>query len=244
MFVIKLTLEYDGTSYHGWQRQPRLPTIQGAVEKALSQLTGKSIPLHGAGRTDAGVHALGQVASFQSEVTFQPEVWVRALNALLPRDIAILAAEAVEPTFHARFSAKTKTYSYFIHNSRRPSPLRRQSAWHLFHPLDLHKMKAAAKELVGRHDFTSLCAASSEAEDHQVDLQTIKIEEKEDQIKITFEAARFLQYMVRNIVGLLVEIGRGRRQTEEIPTLLKGKDRRMAGPTAPPQGLFLVRIEY
>jgi tRNA pseudouridine38-40 synthase len=242
--LIKLTLEYDGTHYHGWQSQPHLRTIQVTVEKALEQLTGRPIRITGAGRTDAGVHAFGQVAHFSPPVSFDSNTWTRGLNALLPDDIAVRSAEEVPGSFHARFSAKRKTYAYFIHNHPRRSPLHRRTAWHIFQPLDLSKMKRASRPLIGRHDFTSLCAAGSEAEDRVVDLQTIEIKKESDQIKITFQAPRFLQYMVRNLVGLLVEVGRGRREISEVSQILKGRNRRLAGPTAPPQGLFLLRIDY
>jgi len=242
--LIKLTLEYDGTDYHGWQRQPHLNTIQGTVEGTIRQLTGKPVRITGAGRTDAGVHAFGQVAHFAPPVLFAPDTWTRGLNALLPDDIAVRSAEEVPPSFHARFSAKRKTYAYFIHNHPRRSPLHRRTAWHVFQPLDLSKMRRAGRLLIGRHDFTSLCAASSEGEDRIVDLQKIGIKKEGDQIKITFQAPRFLQYMVRNLVGLLVEVGRGRREVKEVSTILQGRDRRLAGPTAPPQGLFLMRIDY
>lgn len=242
--LIKLTLEYDGTHYHGWQRQPRLNTIQGTVENALQQLTRKPIRITGAGRTDAGVHALGQVAHFAPPISFDSDTWTRGLNALLPDDIAVRSAEEVPSSFHARFSAKKKTYTYFIYNHPRRSPLHRRTAWHIFQPLELSKMKKASRLLIGRHDFTSLCAAASEGEDRIVDLQKIDLKKEGDRIKVTFQAPRFLQYMVRNLVGLLVEVGRGRRAVSEIPQILKGRDRRLAGPTAPPQGLFLIRIDY
>lgn len=240
----KLTLEYDGTHYHGWQRQPRLRTIQETLEAALARFAGHPIRVQGAGRTDAGVHAFGQVAHFQTSLAFPPFVWVRALNAFLPEDIAVLSAEEADPTFHSRFSAKLKTYRYIIYNAPLRSPLQRFHAWSLFKPLDLKKMRAAARKLSGPHDFTSFCAAASETENKQIDLKRIKIEKKGKQIQITFEASRFVQYMVRNIVGLLVEVGRGRRSAEEIPGIFKKRDRAAAGPTAPPHGLFLIKIEY
>lgn len=241
---IKLTLEYDGTHYHGWQSQPRLNTVQGTVEKALRQLTGKPVRITGAGRTDAGVHAFGQAAHFTPPVVFDSDTWTRGLNAHLPDDIAVRSAEAVSASFHARFSAKKKTYAYFIYNHPRRSPLHRRTAWHVFQSLDLSKMRKASRLLIGRRDFTSLCAAGSETEDRVVDLQRIEIEKEGILIRITFQAPRFLQHMVRNLVGLLVEVGRGRRGVDEIAGILRGRDRRLAGPTAPPQGLFLIRIDY
>lgn len=244
MAVIKMTLEYDGTYYHGWQKQPHLTTIQGTLEKALSRLTQHSIQVYGAGRTDAGVHALGQVAHFSPPVPFQPEVWVRGLNALLPEDIVVRSADTVSDSFHARFSAKGKVYAYFIRNAPGRSPFRRLTAWHLPHPLDLKKMRGAAGRLLGEHDFTSFCAAAGEAENRRVDLREIRIEQNKEEIRITVEAPRFLQYMVRNLVGFLVEVGKGRRLGKEVPLILEAKDRRQAGPTAPAHGLFLVRVEY
>ncbi len=242
--LIKLTLEYDGTHYHGWQSQPHLNTIQGTIEKALAQLTRKPVRITGAGRTDAGVHAFGQVAHFSPPVLFDSATWTRGLNAILPDDIAVRSAENVPPSFHARFSAKKKSYAYFIYNHPRRSPIHRRTAWHVFQPLDLSKMRKAGRLLIGRHDFTSLCAAAAEGEDRIVDLQKIEFKKDGDRIKITFQAPRFLQYMVRNLVGLLVEVGRGRRAASEIPEILEGRDRRLAGPTAPPQGLFLMQIDY
>ncbi len=244
MAVIKLTLEYDGTYYHGWQKQPYLTTIQGTLEKALFRLTQHPIRVHGAGRTDAGVHALGQVAHFSPPVPFQTKVWVRGLNALVPEDIVVQSAEPVPDSFHARFSAKMKTYTYFVHNAPARSPFRRQTAWHLPQRLDLQKMRSAAKRLLGEHDFTSFCAAAGEAENRRVDLQEIRIEKEGEEIRITVKAPRFLQYMVRNIVGFLIEVGKERRLGKEVPLILDAKDRRQAGPTAPAQGLFLVKIEY
>jgi len=242
--LVKLTLEYDGTYYHGWQKQPGLTTIQGTIETALSRLTQHSIQVYGAGRTDAGVHALGQVAHFSPPVPFQPEVWIRGLNAILPEDIVVRSADPVSDSFHARFSAKGKIYAYWIHNAPQRSPFHRQTAWHLPRPLDLKKMRAAAKRLLGEHDFTSFCAAAGEAENRRVDLREIRIEQSGAEIRITVQAPRFLQYMVRNLVGFLVEVGKGRRLGKEVPSILDAKDRRQAGPTAPAHGLFLIRVDY
>lgn len=244
MAVIKLTLAYNGSNYHGWQRQPMLPTIQGQLETALRRLTQQAIPIHGAGRTDAGVHALGQVAHFSADRRFQPRDWIRGLNALLPEDIVINAAEAVNDRFHARYSAKKKHYRYVIRNTTQRSPFERQTSWLFKESLVLDQMSKAAKALCGEHSFTSFCAARSEVNDHNIDLKEIQIEKKEYRIALTFKASRFLQYMVRNIVGFLVEVGRGKRSPDEVSEILEAKDRTVAGPTAPPHGLFLLKVDY
>ncbi|MBI3358483.1 MAG: tRNA pseudouridine(38-40) synthase TruA [Nitrospirae bacterium] len=240
----KLTLEYDGTNYHGWQKQSRHTTIQASIEDALSRLTQETIKVIGAGRTDAGVHALGQVAHFQLSKAVSPSGLLRGVNALLPCDIAVKKVEEVGSTFHARYGARRKTYRYFIHNGPTRSPWKRQASWHVGLPLDILRMRQAAKSLAGRHDFSSLCATDNNARDHIVDLIRIAIFEKGEQIQITLTASHFLRYMVRNIVGLLVEIGRGKRDANTIGAILDGKDRRLAGITAPPHGLFLIKVKY
>lgn len=242
--MIKLSLAYEGTHYHGWQKQASDPTIQDQVEKALKQLTQKAITIYGASRTDAGVHALGQVAHFSSDHRFQAKDWVRGLNALLPKDIAVKHAEGVDATFHARYSAKEKLYRYFIQNSAQRSPFAHRTSWFLPETFDIDRMAEAAKSLSGEHLFTSFCAVGSEIKDHRIHLKEIRVEKRENRIVMHFRAPRFLQYMVRNMVGFLVEVGRGKRQAQEVPEILAAKDRRMAGPTAPPQGLFLIKIVY
>ncbi|MEK7702824.1 MAG: tRNA pseudouridine(38-40) synthase TruA [Nitrospirota bacterium] len=240
----KLTIEYDGELYHGWQKQPVKPTIAGTLEKALSRLTQEKITIVGSGRTDAGVHAIGQVAHFQVSRSFSPFILLRGLNALLPEDISVSSVDPVTPSFHARFGVKRKTYSYFIYNSPIRSAWKRKCAWHIRLPLDLEKMRQAAKALIGTHDFTSLCAKDNDAEDHTVTLVKVSITKNKDQIQITLIASRFLRYMVRNIAGLLVEVGQGRRAPDDISLILEGKDRRLSGKTAPPHGLFLMKVEY
>lgn len=244
MSVIKLTMAYEGTDYHGWQKQPDLITIQGSLEAGLKRITGRSTPVYGAGRTDAGVHAFGQVAHFESTAPKDTADWVRALNAVLPRDIVIHSAEEVPDSFHARFSAKGKTYAYFIHNGLRRSPHQRRTSWFVPARLNLRQMRAASRILIGEHDFTSFAASNGEVKDCRVILEEIHIEKRGDQIKTTLKAHRFLKYMVRNIVGFLVEVGRGRFGVDEVSTILRSKDRRMAGPTAPPHGLFLMEVKY
>jgi tRNA pseudouridine38-40 synthase len=240
----KLTIEYDGTAYHGWQKQSQRPTIQATIENVLSRLTQEKIIIVGSGRTDAGVHAAGQVAHFQSCRSLSPQVLLHGLNGLLPDDISIRSVDAADPSFHARFSVKQKTYCYFIHNSLTRSAWKRQSAWHIRLPLDIRKMRAAAKNLLGTHDFTSLCAKDNDAENHRVTLTQISITKRQDQIAISLTASRFLRYMVRNIVGLLVEVGQRKLSPNKIGVILEGKDRRLAGKTAPPHGLFLMEVVY
>jgi len=244
MSIVKLTMGYDGLEYHGWQKQPDLQTIQGSLEGGLKRITGNAIPVYGAGRTDAGVHAYGQVAHFESPVPFESVRWVRALNAVIPKDIVIHSAEAVPDTFHARFSAKGKTYTYFIHNGQRRSPHQRRTSWFVPSPLNLDRMRAASMVLSGEHDFTSFAASNGEVKDCNLILEEILIQKQGDQIKTTLKAHRFLKYMVRNIVGFLIGVGRGRFGVEEVATVLSSRDRGMAGLTAPPQGLFLVKVEY
>ena len=241
---IKLTLGYDGTAYHGWQKQPHHPTVQGHLENALYRLTQQPLCVYGAGRTDAGVHALGQVAHFDTSVSRTPAEWMRALNAMLPEDIVVNAVEEVDEAFHARFSACAKTYRYQILHAKQPAPLWRHTRWFVHYDLDVTRMRDTAKALVGLHCFTSFCAVDTDAPNHWIDLQRIHIEQNGTFIDITLNAPRFLRYMVRNIVGFLVEVGRGKRCPDEIPDLLAAKDRRAAGPTAPPQGLILVKIDY
>jgi tRNA pseudouridine38-40 synthase len=244
MAVVRLTLSYDGSFYHGWQRQPQLPTIQQAIEEVLFRLTGTRIQVYGAGRTDAGVHALAQVAHFTSEAVFTPATWMRGLNALLPGDIAVREVEIAPSSFHARFSACGKIYTYFIHHGVQRSPFQRYHAWHCGYPLNFSNLRRAAKALEGEHDFTSFCAADDESARRVVQLRKLTIQKRGEQIQIQIEGSHFLKQMVRNLVGFLVEVGRGRRSADEIAGIFKARDRRKAGPTAPPQGLFLVAVQY
>jgi len=242
--TFKLIVEYDGSGYHGWQRQPDRPTIQAALEEAIQRLTGIATRVYGAARTDAGVHALGQVAHFVSEARFTPAAWTRGLNALLPGDIAVRRVARVRETFHARHGARWKIYRYDIYNHPCRAPLCRRYAWHLFQPLNLGAMRRAARAMVGCRDFRSFCAADSEGDHFTVDLKSVVVSKDDAQVRLTFRADRFLKYMVRNMVGFLVEVGRGHRAPDEVTAVLAARDRRRAGPTAPPHGLTLVRVLY
>ncbi len=241
---LKLTIGYDGTGYHGWQKQPSLKTIQGQFEETLLRLTQQTTRIYGAGRTDSGVHALAQVAHFESPLLFLPEEWMRALNALLPEDIVVNAVETVDASFHARFLAREKQYRYQILNARCRFPLERQTRWLVRYDLDLQQMVLAAKALTGAHLFTSFCSTATEATNHAIDLKQVQIKQQGERLDIIFRAPRFLQHMVRNLVGFLVEVGRGRRYPDEVPTIFEAKDRTKAGPAAPPHGLFLVKVYY
>ena len=241
---IKLVLEYDGTAYHGWQRQTTAQTVQGIIEAKIRLITKKKVNLIGAGRTDAGVHAKGQAANFRTTAKLKPNAWQRALNSLLPSDIAVKEAMQVSENFHARFSAKKKIYQYRILYRPYRSALERLSVWHFPHSLNLAAMKRAAQALIGRHDFTAFKGSGGETNTDRCHLKRLTLRRSGDLITITIEADRFLQHMVRNIVGTIVEVGRGKKKAHEMKQILLSRDRRQAGPTAPPQGLCLIEVKY
>jgi tRNA pseudouridine38-40 synthase len=244
---IRLTLEYDGTAYHGWQRQASAPTIQGAIEHAIATIGREPVSVIGAGRTDAGVHALAQTANFHTRVTLEPTAWQRALNALLPDDIAVLAAARVGDSFHARRSAHGKRYRYTVINRPSPAPLSQRFAWHIARPLRLAPMRRAAASLLGAHDFRAFCAADrshSASEPARCRLTRCAVRRVGAAITFELDGDRFLKYMVRNIVGTLVDVGLGKRAPGEVADILCSCDRRNAGRTAPPQGLTLVAVAY
>ncbi len=244
MATIKLILEYDGTAYAGWQRQLDHPTIQEAVETAILGVTQTKVSVIGAGRTDAGVHALGQVASFRIDRDMTPRQWTRALNAHLPKDIVVRSASVMPGTFQARHSAKGKLYEYRILNRAERPAVNRSYCWHLHHPLDDGAINEAGRGLIGLHDFSSFQTQPTDNEDPFCHLQQLSITREGDWLRMEFYADRFLKQMVRSIVGTLVEVGLGRRPTDSSKTILNAHDRSAAGKTAPPQGLFLVRVDY
>ena len=237
-------LEYDGTTYHGWQVQPNLPTIQGTIEAAIRKVAQHDVDVVGAGRTDAGVHALGQVAHFSTSSRLTAEEWHRALNGLLPADIAVLAVEQVPEMFHARFSAKSKLYRYQILTRVHRSALSRSKVLHYSYPLDLGSMQEAAHALVGTHDFSSFQGSPTDTDNPVCTIARLTIERFGDEIRFEVEANRFLKQMARNIVGTLLEVGRGKLKVGEAAEILAAKDRTKAGPTAPAHGLYLVRVDY
>ena len=262
---IRLVVAYDGTEFHGWQRQPGIPTIQGTLETAIERITKERVRVWGSGRTDAGVHASNQVANFKTQCRIPCENLMRALNRLLPP--AIRAKEAVEVSedFHARYDVHSKTYRYRILQSPVCSPFVGRFVYHFPFPLDQPRMAKAAKVLEGRHDFTSFAGAAgdegarspnetesspgSEREGHGEIVREIfssRMHWRARTLMLIYEVkgSGFLHHMVRNIVGTLIEIGRGKLAPEDIQRILEGRDRGLAGPTAPAQGLCLVRVEY
>jgi len=238
----KVVLSYDGTDFRGWQRQPGERTVQGVCEEAVFKITGKKVTVHGAGRTDAGVHALAQAANFGAATRLDDPDLVRALNAVLPWDLRIAALEQAAPEFHARKSALAKTYRYRIVRSPLISPFDFRYALHWPYPLDLAAMRRAAPLFLRTADFT---AFSSNRERGPVrTVRRSELRRRGDEVLFTIEAEGFLRYMVRTIVGTLLEIGRGRCRPERIEEIFSGRDRTLAGPTAPAKGLCLVRVDY
>lgn len=244
MRTLKITLAYDGTRFVGWQRQAEGESIQGLLEDALTRLEGGPVTAHGAGRTDAGVHAFGQVASARVTFAHDPATLIRALNANLPEEIRVVSVEDADDTFHARFSASGKTYRYRIRNTPVADPFERAFEWHLSEPLSLDAMSRAATLIVGTHDFAAFRSVGSEASST---VRTVtRSEWRLSAGALTYEIAGngFLRHMVRAIVGTLVDVGRGWRRADDIAPLLAGGTRAQAGATAPPQGLFLVSVDY
>lgn len=238
----KIHLEYDGTDFHGWQRQPGLRTIQGTVEDVLEQVLRERVAVNGAGRTDAGVHAIGQVCNFTADTPRIPREIGGALASLLPEDIQVHLVEEADPGFHARFSATGRRYVYYIRTE--PSAIWRRYAHVVSFDLDLDAMRDAATRLAGERDFAAFTPIRSTDVPTVCDLREISIENKDEVIAVTLRADHFLHHMVRVVVGTLLEIGRGRMAPERIETILCKKDRTAAGPTVPPNGLFLVEVEY
>ena len=241
---VRLTIEYDGTDFVGWQRQPNGRSVQEVVEKALAELLGQGVPTAAAGRTDAGVHALGQVVALDAPRSLPSKAYVRGLSALLPGDVAVVEAEEVPDDFDPRRWATGKRYRYLI--SRRPvrAPLLRRTHWEVFSSLDVEAMQTASAALIGTHDFSSFRAADCEAPHPRRTLREFEVQTVGAILRIEVEGTAFLKHMVRNIVGSLVEVGRGRRAPGWIGEVLAAKDRTLAGPTAPAHGLTLVEVTY
>jgi tRNA pseudouridine38-40 synthase len=249
MHYFKLTIAYDGTDFHGWQMQSHKPTIQGEIVGVLRRLTQEHLTIHGAGRTDAGVHALGQVASFRTQSELSSEEFQRALNALLPPAIRIVGAEEVGPDFNARWSARGKTYRYRIFRGKVVPPMLWRYVLHYPFPLDEDLMMDAARRFTGTHDFASFAASTGSEEDDQERSTEREIYSSElvrapagEELVFTVKGRSFLRYMVRKMVGTLLDIGRGKLVPEDIERLYLAKDRSKSGPTVPPQGLFMVEV--
>ena len=241
---IKLTIEYDGTRYHGWQIQSTGETIQSVLEKAVSIFFGKPTRIIGSGRTDAGVHALGQVANFFCDQEPDPHRLQRGLNALTPEDITIKEVTIVPDSFDARRDGRSRLYEYRILNRSTPSPFHLNRAWHVHDPLDVQSMREAIRFLQGEHDFSAFQAAGCDAIHPVRKIYRTSLDERNELLVYTIEATAFLRHMVRNIVGTLVEIGRKQRTPESFAELLRVRDRTKAGPTAPAHGLFLMAVKY
>lgn len=255
MKQIKLTLQYDGTLYSGWQIQKNASTVQGFLENALLNITGESLKVTGASRTDAGVHALEQVASFMTKSNLEPQVFLRAINAHLPEDIRVINAEECPADFHPRYSAQNKTYSYLISRKGAYSVFLKRYSWQMPYQLNCDAMRAAARHISGKHDFSSFRASGCSAKNPVRDLMKIEISQLDSinfmalafnapVIMISIQANAFLRHMARNIVGTLVDIGKGDFPPERMKEILESKDRRIAGKTAPAYGLFLEKIIY
>ncbi|HTA56777.1 MAG TPA: tRNA pseudouridine(38-40) synthase TruA [Candidatus Baltobacteraceae bacterium] len=251
MRYFKLTIAYDGTDFHGWQIQKSKPTVQGEIVSVLRRLTQEESQLLGAGRTDAGVHALGQVGSFKTQSALSALEFHRALNALLPPSIRIVAVEETGPDFSARWSAKGKIYRYRIYRGKVVPPMLWRYVLHYPFPLDEEAMRDAASRFVGMHDFTSFAASTgSEDDDKERNMQReifsaeLKRTDDSEELWFTVHGRSFLRYMVRKMVGALLEVGRGKFAPDYIDQLYELKDRSKSGPTVPPQGLFMVMVEH
>ena len=245
MYNYKLTIQYDGTRYRGWQVQGNTDlTIQGKLEGVRSRLTGQLGAVHGSGRTDAGVHALGQVANVKLPHPVEPSELLGELNRYLPADIGVIAAEPAPERFHARLNARSKTYRYRIWNSAIPNVLERSYLYVLPEPLDVAAMERAAADLVGTHDFRSFCGLKRFKKSTVRTITDISITQDGAEVRLEFTGNGFLMRMVRILAGTLVEVGLGQREADSMPAVLAAQDRAAAGPALPAQGLALVRVEY
>lgn len=244
MRKIKIVIEYDGYKYHGWQVQPNGLTIQEVLESKLQKIVKKKTIVYCAGRTDAKVHAEGQTAHFRTSSRMTPMEFLKALNSVLPKDIVIKKVEEADSRFHAQKSALRRIYRYTILNRDYPSALQRRYSWFLPFPLDLAAMRRARKYLLGKHDFSAFRASGCEALSPVKELHRIDIRKQDDYIQFIFEGKGFVKYMIRNIVGTLVQVGKGFIAARQVEEILASRNRRKAGPTAPGYGLCLVKVVY
>ena len=242
---IKLKIQFDGTEYHGWQIQKEDRTVQQTVQDAVSTIANSEIKLHGSGRTDAGVHALGQVAHFSSGSLIDVDTMKKGLNSLLPSDIIITKVEAVDPEFHSRFNAKSRTYWYFIWNDMEGSPFYSRYSWHIFQPLDLNAMKKASERLIGVQDFSSFQGADKEEVNPIREVKKARFKKVgKHMLLFEIQANSFIKHMVRNIIGTLVDVGKGKQPPSWVYDVLQEKNRIFASATAPAKGLFLKEVKY
>jgi tRNA pseudouridine38-40 synthase len=242
---LKLTLEYDGTHYVGWQVQPNGVSIQARLGQALEQLLGERVAVEVAGRTDAGVHATGQVVCFDTERVLPLKAYWRGLNGFLPEDIAVVRAEEVPAGFDPRRWSRGKRYRYRVSNRPSRSPLRRFTHWEVFAPLDVEALRRGAAHLLGRHDFSAFRAADCQAAHALREVRRVDVQGTSgDGLSVVVEGTAFLKHMVRNLVGTLVEVGKGRRPDTWVAEVLAARDRKRAGPTAPAHGLVLEEVFY
>lgn len=241
---LKLTLEYDGTAYHGWQVQPGLPTIQGVLQDTVKRLTGEEVQIIGAGRTDAGVHALAQVANFLTRKAMSTHAWEGALNSLLPPDIVVTEVEPAPEGFEARRSAKAKSYRYSILNGRSPSALERHYLFHVRDRLDLASMAEAAACLIGEHDFSAFRAADHDQPNPVRHVYEARWVTDGDQLHFFIAGNGFLKHMIRIVVGTLLDVGKGRLTPADFRQILRSRNRQHAGRTAQPHGLCLMHVTY
>ena len=244
MRVFKLVLAYDGSAYSGWQCQPGRVTLQGTLERALAKITGEAVRVTASGRTDAGVHALGQVAAFDSDRPRTPQQVRDGLNAHLPPDVACVEAEVVADDFDPRRATKEKLYRYVFVDRPARAPLRRARAWHVRDRLDVEAMDRAAEALIGTHDFTSFRAAGCTANHPVRTIPSFRVERVGDEVHLLARGHGFLRHMVRNVVGTLVDVGRGRKNPDDMRRILESRNRALASATAPPHGLTLWRVGY
>ncbi len=246
---LKLTLAYDGTDYYGWAIQPKLPTIQGAVVEVLEKITQERVRLHGCGRTDAGVHALGQVAHFKTRSEIPAENLRRALNSLLPPAIRVTDVQEVPRDFHARWHAEAKTYRYRLLCADICPPFLWRYVYHYPYPLNTDAMRAALPCFIGEHDFTSFSSWASERDEEKNKVRTIlsldlTTGDSDQEVILAIRGRAFLRHMVRKIVGTLLEVGKGRLQPQDIAAIFAARDRTRSGPTVPASGLCLVSVDY
>ena len=239
---IKLKLEYDGTEFSGWQRQPNLRTVQGEIENKLTEILGEDISLIGSGRTDAGVHALGQIANFKTLTALDLQSILKGLNSLLPEDLWIKDIEEVDLDFNCRYKAKSRVYRYKIYLGK--NVFLRRYVWEVVYNLDFKKIKQATKRITGKHDFTSFCVTQSSKEENTCEVQKASWEKEGNNLEFEIESNRFLHTMVRSLVGTIIDVGRGYFSLDDLEQIFKSQDHRKAGLTAPAKGLYLVRVNY